>query len=308
MPSFVPKGFGWQPDLPDGRDYTFRHSEVIRALKQLRRSEVDSLPEEIDLRNDGDGDYFTGVDNQVTLNSSSAFAVLGMVEYFERRVHARTFDGSKLFLYQLTRHRIEPRQQTLTDAGADLRTTLKVLTQIGVPSEKYWPYEVDSFTCEPTAVIYAFAKPFNGLRYFRLDEPNATGEATWFSVKSFLAAGFPILFGFSVPSSLTADPNIPFRPDLDAPRGGQCVIGVGYRLNHYGPKQDAILIRSSWGSQWGDNGNGWLPVSFIRSQLARDFWCFISNDWLDTCELTQPLAIDATELTCDSIKKSACLE
>ena len=107
-------------------------------------------------------------------------------------------------------------------------------------------------------------------------------------MKSFLAAGFPVVFGFSVPSSWTLDANIPCRPERDATRGGQTVVAIGYHANRYGPAQDALLIRSAWGRRWGDNGNGWLPVAFIRRQLARDFWTLISADWLDSGELSRP--------------------
>ena len=84
--------------------------------------------------------------------------------------------------------------------------------------------------------------------------------------KSFLAGGFPI------PTSVTANANVSNRPDLDSFRGGQAAVAVGYKTNHFGRGQHAILIRSSWGTKWGDNGNGFLPIAFLRSQLARGFW------------------------------------
>lgn len=141
---------------------------------------------------------------------------------------------------------------------------MKVLAQFGVPSEEYWPYEIDKFDEEPTAFLYGLSKPIPNLRYFRLDEPNTDGETTWGTVKSFLAAGFPIAFGFSVPSSLTTAANIPYRPSFDSARGGQAVVAVGYQTNHSRRGQDALLIRNSWGSEWGDNGYGWLSVAYVN--------------------------------------------
>lgn len=291
MSTFVPKGFGWLPDLPDGRDYTLRHPTVTALLSRLHPGSDARLPDEVDLRIDGDGVYFTDVDDQGTLNASSAFAALALVEYFERRVFARTFDGSKLFLYQSTRHRLAPEQTPPTDSGADLRSTLKVLKQVGVSPESYWRYEIDRFTSEPSPFVFANSKPLTNLFYLRLDESNSTGDVTWQTIKSFLASGFPVAFGFSVPSSLTGHSEVPYRPDLDAPRGGQAVVAVGYRANRYGPNEDAVLIRSSWGSQWGDNGNGWLPVHYIRGQIARDFWTLLSPDWENDCGLTRPAVV-----------------
>ena len=287
---------GWIPDLPDPRDYTYRHDEVLQLLRRLKRSRRKSLPNEVDLRRDDEGEYFTPPEDQGPLNCSAACAVLSLVEYFERRVRGRTFEGSKLFLYKVTRNRLCA-CESLRDShapgntGADLRTTLQTLVQFGVPPAEYWPYDIDKFDEEPSAFLYGLANPLPDLRYFRLDPPNCNGAQTWEVVKSFLASGFPIAFGFSVPTSLTSNANVPYRPHLDSIRGGQAALAVGYQTNHFGRGQPALLIRSSWGSPWGDNGNGWLPIAYLRSQLARDFWTLVGEDWLDSGELSGPTVI-----------------
>ncbi len=294
---FIPQGMGWHPDLPDARDYTYRHDAVLPLLRRLKRSRRKTLPSEVDLRCEDEVEHFTPPEDQGPLNCSAACAVLGLVEYFERRVRGRTFEGSTLFLYKVTRNRRQKRMRVMGDTGADLRTTLKVLTSFGVPPTEHWPYEIDKFDDEPNAFVYSLAKRFPGIHYFRLDEPNRDGAKTWETVKSFLAAGFPVAFGFPVPTSLTADANVPYRPDLDSIRGGQAAVAVGYKSNHFGRGQHALLIRSSWGSAWGDNGNGWLPIAFLRSQLAKDFWTLVSEQWLDAGELSQPSVIDSIEKT-----------
>lgn len=293
MSKFVPQGMGWIPDLPDTRDFTFRHPEVLSLLRQFKQAKQEAMQDDVDLHRDSEGEYFTTPEDQGSLNSSSAFAVLSLLEYFERRVYGRTFEGSKLFLYKVTRNHVAKNNGVIGDTGADLRTTLKVLTQIGVPSEVYWPYDVNRFDEEPSSFHYAIAKPVRNLKYFRLDESNSTGEKTWANVRSFLTAGFPVVFGFPVPTSLTTDANIPFRPELDALQGAQCVVAIGYRSNYFGKRQDAILIRSSWGIQWGDNGNGWLPVAYVRNQIARDFWTIVSESWTCSRELYLPSVVNA---------------
>jgi hypothetical protein len=186
---FIPQGLGWVPDLPDARDYTYRHDDVLQSLRRLKWSRRKTLPSKVDLRRDDEGEYFTAPEDQGPLNCSAACAVLGLVEYFERRVRGRTFEGSKLFLYKVTRNRLQKRLRVMGDTGADLRTTLKVLVQFGVPPEEHWPYDVDHFDDEPSAFLYSLAKPFRGVRYFRLDEPNCDGAKTWEVVKSFRFSG-----------------------------------------------------------------------------------------------------------------------
>jgi C1A family cysteine protease len=279
---------GWHPDLPDARDYTPRHDEVLPLLRTLKPTGRKTLPRQVDLRRDEHGEYFSGVDNQRGLNCSSACAILSLVEYFERRSCGRTFEGSKLFLYKATRNRTQSRLRVMGDTGADLRSTLKVLVQVGVPPEEHWPFVTGSFDMEPSGFIYSLAKPFSNVRYVRLDEANLGGSATLLNVKSFLAAGFPVAFGFPVPSSLTDDGNIPYRPHLDSIRGGQAAVAVGYHDNHSGPVKNALLIRSFWGTAFGDAGYGWLPSLFVEKQLARDFWTLVNEEWLDSAEFSNP--------------------
>ena len=283
---------GWIPDLPDARDYTYRHEAVRPLLEKLVRRVGSRRPMTLTCASDDEGEYFSPPEDQGPLNCSSAFAVTSLVEYFERRAGGRTFEGSKLFLYKVTRNRLQKRSKVTCDTGADLRTTLKSLVQFGVPPEEHWPYDIEKFDEQPSQFLYGLAKQYPRIRYFRLDEPNRDGTATWETIRSFLAAGFPIAFGFPVPKSLTTNANIPYRAGMDSIRGGQAVVAVGYKTNHYGRGQHALLIRSSWGSHWGDNGNGWLPVSFVRNQLARDFWTLVSAEWLDSTELCRPLLID----------------
>ena len=284
MSKFVPTGLGWIPDLPDDRDYTPGHDHILRLLRSLKRYKRKTLPKEVDLRRDEDGEYFTAPEDQGSLNCSCAFSILSLVEYFERRGRGRTFDGSKLFLYKATRNRV----RMAGDTGADLRTTLKVLVQFGVVPEEHLPYDIERFDAEPSVFLYHLAKPFTKLKYLRLDEPNYVGDSTLLAVKSFLAAGFPIAFGFPVPTSLTSDANIPFRFGLDSYRRGHAAVAVGYRDNHSGPSKNALLIRNSWGIQWGDQGYGWLPYIYVQQQLARDFWTLINEDWLDRTEFFRP--------------------
>jgi C1A family cysteine protease len=107
-------------------------------------------------------------------------------------------------------------------------------------------------------------------------------------VKAFLAAGFVVAFGFSVPTTLPADGNIAYRPTFDALLGGQALLAVGYNDRWLSGSRGALLVRSSWGPQWGEQGYGWLPYAYVEEQLAIDFWTVLCADWIESNEFDRP--------------------
>lgn len=290
VPKFIPRGLGWRRDLPDARDYAPDHEQVAALLSALRRAAPRPPPAAVDLRGDNGGEYFTPVDDQGAVDSSPAFAVLGLIEYFERRSMGRTVDASRLFLYQTAREPARGKR----DGGVGLRATLKALVRFGVPPEARWPYEPGRADAWPRdASLFGYARDYASIRYLRLDRRNCDGARTLSAVKSFLVAGFPVAFGFSVPGSLSLSADIPYRPGFDSVRGGQAVMAIGYDDNRLSSPRGALLVRSSWGEEWGEAGYGWLPYAYVEQQLAADFWTVLKDDWLQSNEYEQPALFDA---------------
>jgi C1A family cysteine protease len=278
------------PPAPDTRDYTVGHTEVGGMMRRLglagakRRA---TLSAKTDLRS-----YCSPIEDQRGLGSCTAHAAVGVVEYFERRAFGKHIDGSRLFVYKVTRNLM----QVTGDTGAWLRNTMGALVHCGVPAEKYWPYtDADpAFDREPEQFVYAVADEFKAVRYFCHDPlgGNASTTNVLTGVKRFLAAGVPSMFGFwGFPSSDQGDVRgaIPYPCAAEQAIWGHAVVAVGYDdklkiTNRQCNRKTtgALLIRNSWGPRWGDAGYGWLPYQYVIDRLALDFWSLLSMDWVDT--------------------------
>jgi C1A family cysteine protease len=278
--TYVPAGLGWHRDLPDTRDHTPDHPNVVGLLKRIKTDQdyAKSVPQ-VDLR-----EYFPDVADQGVLNASTAYACVALVEYYQRRTLGEIRGYSSLFLYKVTRHMLK----VAGDSGADLRSTLKALVRFGLPPDSHGPKDSSDFDREPSALELGLADDFSSVNYVRLSPQNATGETTLSVLKSFLAAGFPAVFGFSVPTSLSSAPDIPYRPLHDAFRGGMAAVVVGYDDLRMGSTKGALLVRPSWGGAWGDGGYGWLPYSYVKQQLAVDFWTIMNSRWIRSGEFNRP--------------------
>ncbi len=277
---------GWLPPRPDLRDYMTDHKEVKPLLSKLGIGKpMLKLPASVDLRR-----WCSPVGNQGELGSCTAHAAAGIVEYFEKRAFNKYLNGSRLFIYKTTRNLM----QTTGDAGAWLRCTMGALVLCGVPDEKYWPYVTADFDKEPDAFVYSIADNYETVKYFCHDPQGAKVPypEVLESVKKNLDAGIPSMFGFwGFPSFDKSDVKggIPYPCEGESAEWGHAVVAVGFddklKINNLSCNRTttgALLIRNSWGKEWGDKGYGWLPYEYVLNNLALDFWSLLSMEWVDS--------------------------
>jgi C1A family cysteine protease len=237
------------------------------------------MPNATDLR-----EYFLDIYDQECINSSSAHACIALVEYFEARAHGRIARLSPHYLYKSARKLLN----VTGDAGVDLRTVLRAMVRFGIPPDYLWPHKTEDFDEEPDPYLHSFSTEFRSIVYLRLDQRNTTGPVTLDAVKAFLAAGFPVAFGFPISTSISRSADIPYRPTLDEIYGGQAVVAVGYDDERIRTSKGALLVRNSWGANWGEDGYGWLPYGYVEQQLAVDFWTILREDWLEAGDFERP--------------------
>jgi C1A family cysteine protease len=242
-------GYGWNRDLPDGRDYMYAAPLEVLA----------KLPTKVDLSNECPDVY-----DQGQLGSCTANAIGAALEFDQMKQGKKSpFTPSRLFVYYNERA-IEG--TIASDSGAMIRDGVKSVNQLGAPPETDWPYVIEKFRNRPPRKAFTAALKNQAILYQRLTQAES-------QLKGCLAAGFPFVFGFVVYESFES-PKVAKTGDAPMPRaneaqlGGHAVLAVGYD-----ERRQRFLIRNSWGPDWGKKGYFTLPYPYmLQATLSSDFW------------------------------------
>lgn len=241
--------YGWQPDLPDQRDFQYKAPQAF----------IKKLPLKIDLRRRCPPVY-----DQGQIGSCTANAIGGAFEFgLMKQKAAAVFIPSRLFIYyneRVLEHSVN------NDAGAQIRDGMKSVNKLGVCPETLWPYIIKKFAKKPPASAYKNALTHQVLSYERVTQ-------SLNQMKGCLAAGYPFVFGFTVYESFeeatvakTGKLNMPGNKEKVV--GGHAVMAVGYNEN-----SKRFIVRNSWGSNWGLKGYFTMPYDYLLDEnLADDFW------------------------------------
>ena len=242
--------FGWKKDLHDPRDFKFKVSAP---------TEPRVLPPLVDLRH-----QMPPVYDQLDLGSCTANALGAAYQFEDMKQGHPSFIPSRLFIYYNERV-IE--NTVGEDGGAMIRTGIKTMVDAGVCPESMWKYITGRFTRKPCPDCYKTALENQVTEYLRISPHTIQG------VKECLADGYPVVFGFTLYESMMTEDvknsGMTTVPMLnEKPIGGHAVLAVGYD-----DSKQCLIVRNSWGSDWGIRGYFYLPYWYITTpNAAADFW------------------------------------
>lgn len=252
--------------------------------------------------------YCSPVEDQTPHAACCAHAGVALLEFFYRRTYNDYIHLSRRFLHVVSR---KLRNSPPEERGSSTRDTIRAMRIFGVPPESVWPYQPDTskvFDQDPDSFCYAYAQNYQALKFFRLDrdlpedspaltdaEKEQLNHKLLVQVKAFLAAGFPLMFGFFFSGDtlnmgadrecvIPAEQSQPSRIEYEANQQsevqrGHAVLAVGY--DDY---RKAILIQNSWGEAWGLGGYGWLPYDYVLQGKTGDWWSLLQAEWIDRQE------------------------
>jgi C1A family cysteine protease len=237
----------------DLRDYQFRSKAFISPSE---------LPKKVDLRQ-----HMPPIVDQGTLGSCTANAIAsGLREYLLIHAHEEWTPLSRLYLYW---HERELEGRVEEDSGAYIRDGMKVLQKRGVCPERDFPYVITHFKDQPSPMAESDAGRYTIIDYHRIPD--------LYAVKAALAEGLPVVIGIAVYESFES-PEVAQTGKVPVPKktrerilGGHALLAVGYQDR--GITSGTVIVRNSWGTQWGDKGYCYIPYSMFRDpDCIMDMW------------------------------------
>lgn len=229
-------------------------------------------PDDVDLR-----PLFYPVRNQLFRGSCAAFSIVGAMEFY-----AGTPKLSEAYVYALIK------QDSLRIEGANFIEMKKFLDENPLIAAEVFPYEfVGSFGFNARdANEVQVARGFNRVKgeqakilrdraiYQATDvKVYASRDITLEWLKNTLSQGLPVILGMSMNAEhwkyapggkidSAIGNNARGVRTIFADDGGHAVLAVGYTKDGY------ILIRNSWGIEWGQQGYGLLHWDhYLRHKL-----------------------------------------
>lgn len=257
---------GRKRDKPDAHDkrYSVTHARTV------------TLPPRVDLRTTRP--WYPPVFDQSTLGSCGPTSADAFNIFLYPEMATTGF--SRLQLY----YDVRVLEYTVPeDAGVQTRDLFVSLKKTGVAPEPDWPYDISKFTVLPPQQAVTDAAKYKIGSYSRLVQTA--------SYLNCLATGYPFILGFECFESIDSDQLaqtgvMPYPVRGEQIVGGHDVLVIGYDMNFTAnpdfkrsgidPRtvsNHALLIRNSWGPDWGLDGHFYMPLEYATNpSVGGDAW------------------------------------
>jgi C1A family cysteine protease len=241
------------------RQYKLVRQRVDARDRRLQRMEYQPRPHILDLRSSCPAVFDQGTLGSCTANAGAAARMM---------LTGTPEELSRLFLYYQERA-LHGKENT--DSGAQMRDVCKALRSAGVCEERYCPYDTDKFSLRPSSQAYRNARQYTIGSYATFDGDT---EDDIDQIRLYLATlKRPVLLGLDIyesfESAFVAKTGIVPMPrtETELLLGGHAALIVGYN-----DLRRTLIMRNSWGADWGDRGYFYLPYRYVQAKLAYDSW------------------------------------
>jgi len=244
----APFPLGYIPDPEDPRDYKL--SSVLSS-EVRRKNYVDYSPEMSEVKDQGEKGACVG------------FAVAAMVEWQQQQEYLKEIEQGNTYTrdkkhYDLSEQWIYHRAREIDgfsddSGGTTLRAALKIVNKYGVPPEEGWNYN-DHIIGRPKFWSYSTAKWARSKSYYRIDSIEEMKD-TLVNIGPFVT-GVLVFYEFFYPDN---NGYIDYPSNTNNYYGGHAICITGYDDD-----RQCFKFKNSWGKNWGKDGYGWLPYSYMR--------------------------------------------
>jgi hypothetical protein len=176
--------------------------------------------------------------------------------------HAALRDGWEPLSAEWAYYHALKRDGAKPTGGTTLSAMRETLRSDGQPPEADWPYVARDIDTSSN-----WAPPATTSALFRRDSDSC--PATLASICAKLDDGRPLLVIMTVSAAFDYGWDSDFVVDADeplVPKRRHAVVAVGHGTRE---ADQLLLIRNSWGVDWGDGGHAWISERYLKPRLAQ---------------------------------------
>lgn len=233
------------------------------GVKMDETYSTQALPEKVDLRSD-----CSPVGNQGGFGACTSFATIkGLQEYLMKKQGKFVAQAPAYLWYQAKRQTGAKGQ----DSGVPTEFAVKMLDAYGSVPESEFPY-LDASQQEDEKARDEF---LNRAPSSALTKEGKTNRlihgykivTKMSAIRKSLSEGMPVVVAMRVYSSMGnvgSDGLLPMPTSEDKFQGGHAVLAVGYDN-----AKKVLIIRNSWGPNWGDGGYFYMPYDYVKHEGVR---------------------------------------